>query len=521
MGDPPDTWPAFARSADRRAITGSALPSLASPAWVRSTDENGVAIDFQYQAAPIVSEQSVFAVGSVMIAGQGTVWKLFAFDRADGRVRWAAEVPSPVRPPLSEAGWSSPVYDAAHDAIIYPSSTFVTALDETDGHPLWQTPLSRIIVNASPLITQDRGPADRLFITDYSPGSGGNLYCINIDPREPGLNPYDPGELVWSVSIGGSVGATPAYLPADKGGVGLVYVCTTNDPAFGPGQVLAFDAGATAPPPPIFATPNPNPFAGFYAGLCVVPNPGGPPSLFAASYSFYGWIDSSNLLKLNAVTGDIVWSAPCNRTSTIPVVFDDGTIAVSGGLWNYGIAPSVDLFHDDGPSATHLWNSALATWDDANGNGSFNAGEFLALGGWTIQPVGAGAPAAPRLIVGAIPPGDSSRAPATDLFIVDTSRAPTDPGFILDHTTLAGGSAAVIDNHIFSLGTAGLIAFGMPPPQFDVNGDGRESVDDLYTWDQGLGDRDCDRDGAVTPADRLALIAHLRANEAASLTYEH
>ena len=72
---------------------------------------------------------------------------------------------------------------------------------------------------------------------------------------------------------------------------------------------------------------------------------------------------------------------------------------------------------------------------------------------------------------------------------------------------------AIADSNLYTIGAAGLFAFGPPPPNFDVNADQKVDVDDLYAWDQGMGLRDVNLDGSITSADALALEAELRRGE--------
>src|SRR5690606_6027006 len=86
--------------------------------------------------------------------------------------------------------------------VITASGRFVTAFDLGTGSLRWQTELGRNVVNASPLVVEDSG---RLFITDYDGfGLSARLYCID-------LGPPNPGAILWSVTIGGSSGNSPAY----------------------------------------------------------------------------------------------------------------------------------------------------------------------------------------------------------------------------------------------------------------------------------------------------------------------
>jgi hypothetical protein len=47
--------------------------------------------------------------------------------------------------------------------------------------------------------------------------------------------------------------------------------------------------------------------------------------------------------------------------------------------------------------------------------------------------------------------------------------------------------------------------------------DGRESIEDLYSWERCEGMRDVNFDGEVSQLDRLALLQHIRASERGDL----
>ena len=85
------------------------------------------------------------------------------------------------------------------------------------------------------------------------------------------------------------------------------------------------------------------------------------------------------------------------------------------------------------------------------------------------------------------------------------------------HFVGAGSSPAIADRNLYTIGTAGLAAFGPPPPRADVNTDGTIDLEDLYAWHRGQGQRDVDGNGSITDADRAALEAELRRDEFADM----
>jgi outer membrane protein assembly factor BamB len=430
--------------------------------------------------------------------------RAIAVNAETGQIAWMTPIPD-----LIYDSWSSPAIDLETGVVLYAAGASLIALRMSDGVEAWRTEIGGAPVNVSPLVTRDLGLQNRAFVTDYG-GFGGPswLYCINVSPRNGTINPFDPGEIVWSAWIGSSTGGTPAYLD------GVVYVCSTGLEGAGFGEIRAFDARSTTEPEPMWIFTNPI-MEGFFGGLTIRETQGGP-FLYAATYAFYGETDSANLVKVEASTGELAWSVPCNRTDSIPVVLDDGRIVLSTGIQGFGSVPMVQMFADQGSSASQLWNTAFSTWNDLNNDGILNIGEFLVVGGWTTHPVVTQARvpgSAPHLLVGAIPTDDEFFGAYTRLLEIDLSKAPADPGFIVQQTTSAGSSPAMIGAGVYSLGTGGLAALGPPPPRPDVNGDGRVDIDDLYAWTQGAGSRDIDRNGVINQADQDFLIYELRRNE--------
>ena len=455
--DPPGSWHGLAGGGVRAGLSRAPLPSTAAATWTRSTDAEGNAIAFIGQAPMAVSGTLVFAAGRVSPPGQpANQARLMAFSRDTGEPAWWAPVAAPVLDSCS-----GPALDPREGTVLFASQRFIAAFDQGDGQPRWQAQLARSVVNASPLVVNEPARPGRVFITDFDGfGTSASLYCIDAAS----------GAVVWSVPIGGSSGNTPAYLPFARGGLGLVYVATSG------GQVLAFDAFADTPPPPVFTFSNVT-LEGFFGGLSVVPGRvnGEPPALFAASYAFSGGMDAGNLVKIDGATGALRWSAACNRTQSIPIALPGGRIALSAGILGFGTVPSVQVFTDHGASASLVWDSALATWTDLNGNGLLDAGEFTPIGGWTQQPVVSTFAGRTLMSVGLIPAGGTFSSPSNDLFTLDL-----DAGAVLSHVTGAGGSPSAASTGLASIGGAGLVWFGPTPAQLDSDGDGWIGVDDLY-----------------------------------------
>jgi outer membrane protein assembly factor BamB len=516
----PGAWEGLGGSGTRSSSTPFALPSLSSVTWARVADADGNPISFIGQAPLAVSDRTVFAVGRVSPPGATTNQaRLWAFSRDTGAVRWWAPLPLPPPSPVLDSA-SGPALDQNNSTVIFPALQTVYAFDQDTGALRWQTHVTHNIVNASVLVVPDQYPRGRAFITDYdATGGTAKLYCINTDPFDSAANPFQPGDLVWTTPIGSSSGNSPAYLARRSGGLGLVYVATVSGDESEAGTLLAFPADAVSRPSPVFEAENAA-ANGFYGALCVTPpaGPGADPSILCASYNFYGGLNSANLVKFNARTGSVRWSAACNRTNSIPVPLPGGRIALSTGIDGYGSAPSVELFQDGGNSAAMIWDSAVATWHDDNQNGSIDPGEYTPLGGWTQQPVACTFAGRSLLAVGLLPAGSNFSTPSNDLFVLDLDITP-DVGlaFIAQHVTGVGGGPAFAGVNLYSVGTSGLVCFGPTPASLDVSGDRRIGIDDLYAWEEGLGARDINGDGSVTATDRSLLMNALRCGTKTSM----
>ncbi|MBU6412602.1 MAG: PQQ-binding-like beta-propeller repeat protein [Planctomycetes bacterium] len=503
-----DSWSGFARDASHSSTAdGSLTLPLGAPAWVRSVDDSGRAIAFVGQSSVAVSRTLVCAIGSTG-SGQTLQFWCFGLSRFTGGVVWV----TPVARPLLDS-YSTPVIDEIRQQVIVTTGRQVVALNLMNGAQRWVINTVQPIVNASPVITNDLGVCNRMFFTDYDgAGTGGSLHCVNIDEFHTLANPYMPGETVWSVVIGGTSGNTPAY--AD----GRVYVCTAGEYGVSGGEVRCYDARSTSTPTPLWVTPNPI-GEGFYSGPSVanVGGVNGQDAVYAASYAFFGTISSANLLKLRASDGAVVWSTPSNRTSMTPIVMSDGRIVLSTGVSGFGSLPALQVFRDLSVSASMVWDSSIATWSDSNSNGVRDTGEYTRLGGWTVQP--ALDRATNSLFVGVIPTGGSGAC--ASMGVVALGALATSVPQIQTFVPNCGSSPVIAGRNVYSIGLTGLHAFGAPPPQGDINSDGRLDEADLYAFGPMSLAQDprCDvnADGQITSADRELLEVIVRAGESETL----
>lgn len=498
-------------SAHQSLANAAAMPhgaaSNEAPAlgpWVVNTDEFAREITLIPSQTPVFDENHVYVSARVVSA---EAWRLLAVRRANGTVAWSGSIPSPL-----VDSFSSPVVDKPRNAVIVASRRDLVCFDAMTGAERWRRTLNRNVVNASPIVVDDVPGRARVFITDYDGyGVNASLYCYNLDP-ESYSNPFDPGDLVWRITIGGASGATPAFLPASAGGAGLVYVATRGEPGFAAGNILAFDAHSDTPPSPAFIATNAI-SEGFYGTICVAPpkRDADAPILYAVSYEFYAGLDSANLLSIDGISGAVRWSAPCNRGASAPVALGNGRVAVSAGIPGYGTLPTVALYLDRVTHAVPLWNSASGSWSDANEDGLVDPGECLVAGLWSYQPAASSDQS--LLCVGIPPMTGEIEAFGSALASLDLALRPSDREFMRAIPFVSGSPSVAIGNW-YAISAAGLMARVTPRP--DVGANGRVSIDDLAAFEHGsapMEQRDVDGDGAATDGDRRSLLNELRFHE--------
>jgi len=452
----PAWWPQLGGSSTHHGYSQTPQTSgsqLSSTIW--STDgEGSLTLSFTPQAGVVADDMRVYAVG----LDQNFAQHLAAFDQTTGDLAWATEIPFSLLD-----SWSTPSIDRNNNTVIIGTGFSVVALDRFTGDLQWSTPLDTPIVNASPCVTNDLDNANRVFITDYTFGSGanGSLICINTDPFSPS-NPFEPGDIVWTAPLPGDCsGNTPAYHD------GILYVSTADDGFGGPGHILAFDATATNTPTPIWDTPNPQSH-GFYSAVTYADG-----HIYASSYNFAGLQRSANTIKLNASNGHLVWSVPTVRTDAAPLVLPNGKIIISGGVPTSpttlftGSLPAIELIDDMGSSAVVLWDSFEATHDDLNKSGTWDQGEpFLSIGGWGHHPIVFIANRQYKLLAATMTPpsGFDPFSHASDIHTINLSKHPSDPGFIIDTRTEVGTTPALVGNCIFTTSSTGIHALKLQSP---------------------------------------------------------
>jgi outer membrane protein assembly factor BamB len=512
--DDVSSWSHLGAGSTHDSTSPAGTLDLANPAWVAWQDEFGKPIDFVGQSSPVVTPDAVLAVGLV----DGFSAYLFSFDRRTGFINWQSPIEFP-----EQSSYASPALDPRNRTVLVASGFSLCAIDVATGVRLWTVNFVNPIVNASPVVTQDLWPSDRVFITDADGfGTTGTLHCINVSGRLGAANPYEPGEVVWSLEIGGTTGNTPAYSE------GRVYVSGVGDYFASPPQpapILCLDARSRITPAPIWVYSNtPDASARFFSGLSVKNG-----FVYAASYDFVGVggghptnPNNSNLVKIRASNGALVWSTPCNRTSSIPVVLPPrpgsafSRVMLSAGLTGFsGTFPNLQLFEDRGSSVAQIWDSTLATWIDLDGDGRIDTGEYLSIGGWTIQPAVSTALGPLTAFVGTLPTGGNAvEFPACNrISAINLDMLPANAGFVRISSLGCGSSPALADENVYSIGGAGIYAFGPAPFRYDVDQDGAITIDDLYAWEQGRGVRDVNLNGLVRAEDRDLLVKRLRRTE--------
>ncbi len=408
-------WTHLAGDAARRATAPHAPAEFDRTAW-----ERGAAIDEEFvgRGSPVASDGRVFVNLRTYPDNLPGPNALLALDAASGEELWR-------RPLAADAleSIASPCVYARGGVVLIGLDRSVFALRVGDGAIAWSCELARSVVNASVAVSEDllddAVPANRAFITDYSPFGTGALYAINLDPFHSAGNPYAPGEIVWSAPLTRTSGNSPAYSGGD------VFVATAG------GRVACFDARSGQPR--WQSAPQPD---GFFGGVCVS---GG--AVFAATYNFYGGHNNSRLVKLDANSGEVIWTTPCERSASIPVVAGGGRIYLSGGIEGFGSLNKVQAFLDEGATARLLWDSA------ADGGG------MLTIGGWQHQP----ALADGLLYSGVLNSGDLA-SPYERLVAVDTRRRPEHPQFVRAERLGVGGPPAIALGRVYSIGEDGVVA---------------------------------------------------------------
>ena len=446
----PAWWSQLAGSPTHSTTPYATGPYLSTPTWT-TTGNGSITLSFTPQSGVVADDQRVYALGF----DQGFAHHLAAFDQDTGTLAWATPIPFALLD-----SWSMPAIDSNNDTIIVATGFSILALNRFTGDVLWTTNLDTPMVNASPCLTTDLPGSNRIFITDYtfSSGATGSLICINVDPNTP-TNPYEPGQILWTAPLPGDCsGNTPAYND------GIVYVSTADDGSGGPGHILAFDATSTTTPNPLWNTQNSQPL-GFFSAVTYHDG-----HVYASSYNFNGLQRSANTIKLNATTGNLIWSVPTVRTDASPIILPNGNIIISGGLptpqtppttFFTGSLPAIELINDQGPTATVLWDTFEATHQDLNNNGTWDPGEpYLSLGSWAHHPIAFLVNRKNHLLVATMTPPTNLNpfTHASDLHTIDLTKHPTDPNFIISTQPNTGTTPALFGNRIFSTSATGLSA---------------------------------------------------------------
>ncbi|MEQ9095193.1 MAG: PQQ-binding-like beta-propeller repeat protein [Phycisphaerales bacterium] len=444
-----DAWTHAGRTPARVSAVQSAMPDLADPRWVY--DAQGLFEPFA-QATPVISSNGVVVVLGDIAGSAHAV----GLDAATGDELWRSPIVSPVF-----SSWSSPAISESGLVIVATRSVAV-ALDLSSGAEAWRTSLGQSVVNASPAVEERTGVVR---LTTYDP-FGGAARLVTLD--------LDTGEILLEPSIGSASGASPALY-------GLRSFVALTD-----GAIRAFDAAGE-----LWTTPTP---LGFFGG--TVYHDG---AVYAASYAFSGGRDNSAMVKLDAATGGEQWSVPTERTDAMPVPLGDGRIVLSAGLAGFGSLPTVQVYEDLGTSAQRLWDLASATWEDLNGDGFIDPGEYLALGGWDHQPAVLETPDGFAILVG---------SPAGGLALLDLDADPRGPELVIGASDLGGGSPAIAQGVAVSAWSDHVAAFALGGACYaDFDRDGALTIFDFLgfqnAFDAGDLAADCDGDGSLTLFDFL------------------
>ncbi|MGD0552731.1 MAG: PQQ-binding-like beta-propeller repeat protein [Sedimentisphaerales bacterium] len=481
----PEEWLAYANTMSRESIAVDGPNTLDGSTldWVADKDPQDMnfLVDLENATGPVVYNGRVYAYAKYYNeSSEYTNSQVIAYDANSGHALWATVIDQAVWD-----SWSTPCIDTKHNTVLIGSGDKVFSLDAQSGTQLWTAQLEKDVINASVCAVVDI-PHARAFITDYDGfGSTGKLYCINLDASEPD-NPYEPGQIIWSETIGATSGNTPSYRN------GVIYVSSINGPGNSTGTIYAYDATAAPAAIKKWETTDAN-FDGFSGGV-VVTKEG---FLYAAAYDWANESeDNSTLCKLDCNDGSIIWITQTERTSSIPVVVGD-KIYTCGGFVGWGSRPKVEAYQDNGDTVIKLWET----------------GSDIAIGGWSNQPVYANG----KLYVGAIPTSGNYFGEYTEVYILNVSTEPNDINFIIAHYTdkSCGNSPAVTYDSIYTIGYDGLFKFRQPEFLGDIN---RNRKVDIYDFDEfaeswlfngpvGVKRADLDLDGDVDFTD-FALFAN-------------
>lgn len=481
LADPND-WPGFGHDASRHslAVDGPDILDNSTLDWRAWEDPNGPGyyLEFCGPASPAVFGGKVYVHAMYFTGVNYTHDQIAAYDAQNGTLLWNHLIAKTTV--SSDVSWSSPCVDTRTGNVLIGAGPYVYALNGQTGAEIWKTTISGTVMNGSVCLALDL-PYARAFITNYTGFSaGGLLYCINLDPNVPG-NRYEPGQIVWSDSIGATSGNTPAYRN------GYVYVAASQLTGgwMGYGVIYAYHADSNTPNR-CWTAGNTN-WERFMGGVTVT----SAGFVYAATYDFNGGTDNSTLVKINAGDGVTVWTTPAERTDAIPVVAGD-RIYLSGGYadpYNPAMRHQIEAFQDHGVSVSKLWETPAG----------------LPVGGWTYQP----AYAHGKLYAGVSSSSDA-RQPYAELYVLNVTLTPSDPGFVIEHfSDGCGGSPAITFDSVYATGTEGLHRFRQPKLLADVDADGSVDLNDLallashWLWNGPLGVErtDLDLDGTVTLGD--------------------
>ncbi len=483
-------WAHYGHSATRQAVAVDGPNTIdgTTLAWVADTDpqDPNQAPNFESATGPVVYNGRVYAYAKYFEPNEQsptgfdyTHSQIVAYDANSGQMQWATVIDQAVWD-----SWSTPCVDTKHNTVLMGSGDKVFALDAQSGTQKWATQLDKIVINASVCTAVDI-PYARAFITDYDGfGSTGMFYCINLDANEPG-NAYEPGDIVWSDTIGATSGNSAAYKD------GVVYVASIAGTSSSYGTIYAYDAAAVPDAVKLWETTDAN-FDGFFGGVTVTKEG----FLYAANYD---WSDESEdnsiLCKLDCSDGNVVWTTATERTSCIPVVVGD-KIYISGGINGYGSRQKVEAYQDNGDTVTKLWET----------------GANLSIGGYTNQPVYANG----KLYVGVT----EDFVAYTELYILNVSVMSDDPNFTIAHyqDKECGNSPAVTYDSVYTIGPNGLFKFHQEAFLGDVNKDGKVDMCDLFEFSDvwlydgpvGVIRSDLDLDGDVDFIDFCMLAEKWR-----------
>ncbi len=193
-------------------------PKTGDTRWVSKRNDASRPANFHRTAAPVISSSKVFFVDNARIV---------AYDIAMGRWLWDIKLPADGS---SRADSSTPAVSATALYFVTnaspPKQSKLTAASTTDGHILWQIPLSQPVIKAGVKLAPDGKSLAvvgvRGSVSVHSTQDGKKLWGYELGPGNVFSTPEYDGQTVYTATMANDVQAlnAPGYAPQRKGKAG-------------------------------------------------------------------------------------------------------------------------------------------------------------------------------------------------------------------------------------------------------------------------------------------------------------